>query len=272
MRPRMATYAIGDVQGCAATLQRLLDQLPLDLSRDRVWFVGDLVNRGPASLQALRTVRGLGPAALVVLGNHDLHLLARAAGVAGPKRRDTLEEVLRAEDRDEMVAWLRTCRLAHRTPRHLLVHAGVPPRWSLTETLRRARSAETSLQGPRWREFLAALAAVSAHPGRGVLARRALDAHLLTNLRAVREDGTPDLAFRGPPDAAPEGLLPWFRSRLPNARRRRTLTTVVCGHWSALGYRAEAGVLALDTGCVWGGELTAVRLEDRRRWSVPNAG
>jgi bis(5'-nucleosyl)-tetraphosphatase (symmetrical) len=256
----MATYAIGDVQGCAATLQRLLDVLPLDLARDRVWFTGDLVNRGPASLQALRTVRSLGDRAVVVLGNHDLHLLARAAGVSAPKRRDTLDDVLRAEDRDELLAWVRSRPLLHRGAHEVLVHAGIPPRWTVPEAEERARTAELALRGPAWKEFLSDWAHAGVRPS----PPPAATAWLLTSLRVVSRDGTPDPSFKGAPAAAPHGTFPWFRA----PERRANGVTIVFGHWAALGFLSRPGLLGLDTGCVWGGRLTAVRLEDRRAWSV----
>ena len=257
----MATWAIGDVQGCAATLQRLLDELHLDLAKDRVWFVGDLVNRGPASVQALRTVVGLGDAATAVLGNHDLHLLARAAGVAQAKRRDTLDDVLRAEDRDELLAWLRNRPLVHRDGRLVLVHAGIPPHWSIEDAERRASAAESALRGTASREFLSAWA---RRAERGTFTDRAADADVLTSLRVVGPDGRPNRQFKGPPGNAPEGEVPWFR--LPD--RRASDATIVFGHWAALGFVSEPGILGLDTGCVWGGRLTAVRLEDRKVVSI----
>jgi bis(5'-nucleosyl)-tetraphosphatase (symmetrical) len=261
----MSIYAIGDVQGCAASLHRLLDELPLDLSRDRLWFVGDLVNRGRASLQVLRTVRALGAAATAVLGNHDLHLLARAAGVAEARRRDTVEDVLSAPDREELIPWLRSRPLLHREERFVLVHAGIPPRWTVEEAESRARAAEAVLRGPASARFLAAYSRRAAEPpDRDEAGIRAADAYSLTNLRAVDADGAPVHGFKGPPSEAPEGCVPWFRA----PARRSAGATVVFGHWAALGLLVEPRILALDSGCVWGGRLTAVRLADRRVYSV----
>lgn len=262
----MSIYAIGDVQGCAASLHRLLDEIPLDLANDRLWFVGDLVNRGRSSLQVLRTVRGLGDAAVTVLGNHDLHLLARAAGHAEAKRRDTIDDVLSAPDRDELLAWLRERPLVHREGPWVLVHAGLPPRWTPDEAERRARAAETALRGPGAAAFLAAYARrqAAAPEFDGGAGSRASDAWAMTNLRAVDREGAPVAGFKGPPSDVPKGCLPWYRS----PERLHGRARIVFGHWAALGLLVEPALLALDSGCVWGGRLTAVRLGDRRVWSV----
>jgi len=261
----MSIYAIGDVQGCASSLHRLLDELPLDLAKDRLWFVGDLVNRGKSSVQVLRTVRALGAAAVTVLGNHDLHLLALAAGVAEPKRRDTVEDVLAAPDREELIAWLRERPLVHHEERFVLVHAGIPPRWTVEEAEARAREAEAVLRGPASSRFLAAYSRRAAEPPeRDAAGIAAASAYALTNLRAVDAAGLPVHGFKGPPSEAPKGCVPWFRAE----GRKSGDATIVCGHWAALGLLVEPRVLALDSGCVWGGRLTAVRLSDRRLWSV----
>ena len=263
----MATYAIGDVQGCAATLDRLLARLPLRRG-DRLWFVGDLVNRGPASADAVRTVRGLGRRAVVVLGNHDLHLLARAAGLAGAKRRDTLDDVLTAPDRDALCAWLRARPLLHREGTYVLVHAGLLPTWTPAAAQRLAAAAARALRGPGG---LAVAAAAGERPPprppqalRGA-ARHAAVAAALTSLRTLRADGTPDWQFKGPPADAPRGRVPWFAA--PD--RRSSGVTVVFGHWAALGLHLGAHAVGVDTGCVWGDALSAVRLEDRRVFQVP---
>lgn len=264
----MATYAIGDVQGCAATLDRLLARLPLRRG-DRLWFVGDLVNRGPGSADVLRTVRGLGARAVVVLGNHDLHLVARAAGLTGAKRRDTLDDVLAAPDRDALCAWLRTRPLLHREGDHVLVHAGLLPAWTTAAAQRLAAAATTALRGAAG----SALAAECERPPdqapgrlRGV-ARHAAVGATLTSLRTVRADGTPDWRFKGAPARAPRGHVPWFAA----PGRRSAGVTVVFGHWAALGLHLDERVVAIDTGCVWGDALTAVRLEDRRVFQMPCA-
>jgi bis(5'-nucleosyl)-tetraphosphatase (symmetrical) len=264
----MATYAIGDVQGCAATLDRLLATVPLRAD-DRLWFVGDLVNRGPASLAALRTVRGFGERAVVVLGNHDLHLVARAAGLVGAKKRDTIEDVLAAPDGDELCAWLRTCRILHRDADTLLVHAGLPPEWTTARALELAAAAEAALAGPNGAAIAAASIQLPRQPPARLegAARHAAVIATLTTLRTVRPDGTPDWEFKGAPRDAPRGNIPWFVA----PGRRSADATIVFGHWSALGLHLGDGVIGIDTGCVWGSALTAIRLEDRRVFQVPCA-
>lgn len=261
----MATYAIGDVQGCAATLDRLLASLPLH-SDDRLWFVGDLVNRGPASAAVLRTVRALGERAVVVLGNHDLHLLARAAGLVGPRRRDTLDDVLDAPDGEALCAWLRTHPVLHREHDHVLVHGGLPPRWTSDEALRFAAAAAAALRAADGDRIALAASTLPERPPEELsgAARHAGVIALLTSIRTVRADGAPDGAFKGRPADAPPGNVAWYAA----PRRRNDDVTVVFGHWSALGLHLADGVVGIDTGCVWGNTLTAVRLEDRRAFQV----
>ncbi|HSQ00724.1 MAG TPA: symmetrical bis(5'-nucleosyl)-tetraphosphatase [Candidatus Dormibacteraeota bacterium] len=264
----MATYAISDAQGCAATLDRLLTILPLRAD-DRFWFVGDLVNRGPASAAVLRTVRGLGDRAVVVLGNHDLHLLARAAGMVAAKKRDTLDDVLAAPDRDELCAWLRARPILHREGNYILVHGGLPPAWTPAAAQRLATAAATALAGPHGPTIAAAGARFPARPPEELdgNARHAAVIATLTLLRTLRADGTPDWAFKGAPAQAPRGNVPWFEAR----GRRNGDVTIVFGHWSALGLHLADRVIGIDTGCVWGDRLTAIRLEDRRVFQVPCA-
>jgi bis(5'-nucleosyl)-tetraphosphatase (symmetrical) len=258
----VAVYAIGDVQGCQDELERLLEKIRFDATCDRLWFVGDLVNRGPRSLATLRYVRALGDAAVVVLGNHDLHLLAVAAGQGrGLRRGDTLEEVLGASDREELLAWLGARPLLHRD-RALgwtLVHAGLPPEWDLETAAREARAVESLLRrspATLFREMY------GNDPGRwseelAVPARHRYTVNCLTRLRYCRADGELLLDLKGPPESAPEGALPWFA--VPG--RKSAGERIVFGHWSALGYLARDGVVSLDTGCVWGGTLSALRLD-----------
>ena len=265
----MATYAIGDVHGCLGTLKALLAELPPPSSEDRLWLVGDLVNRGPDSLGVLRwaaeSSERLGGHFVAVLGNHDVHLLARAAGVAGPKRRDTLERLLEAPDRDELLAWLGRRPLLHREGDTVLVHAGLLPAWSVAEAEARARKAEEALRGP---EADALLARYGARGGKRPRARTTAGPDqalaVLTSLRTVDAGGAPCFGFTGPPVEAPPGLVPWFEA----PGRRSAGATAVFGHWAALGLRFAPGVRALDSGCVWGGALTALRLEDGRVWQV----
>ena len=256
----MATHAIGDVQGCSETLRRLIARLDRKPA-DRLWFVGDLVNRGPSSLDVLRLVRDLGDAAVVVLGNHDLHLLAESLGVRPPS--PGLRQVHEAPDRDELLSWLRRRPLLHRENGFLMLHAGLLPRWTPDDAQERAVQAEAVLQGEGGSGLLRDL----YHPpaaGRGALddgpgtprLRRTLEA--LTRLRICDAEGRMDLGFTEEPSRIPEGFQPWFR--VPG--RRSAGETVVFGHWARLGLLREPGVLALDSGCVYGNELTAVRLDD----------
>lgn len=249
----VATWVIGDVHGCFRTLQALVARIELDLRRDRLWMVGDLVNRGPNSLEVLRWARSLdaemGDRFQVVLGNHDLHLIARYLGVAGERPRDTLAEVLEAADAPELVEWLRRRpfvhleRIADRD--HVLVHAGLRPGWAPETVIKAARRLERKLQGPKATRLL----------------RRRSNKSLVAFTRMRMLDGkgrTHD--YSGPPEDAPSGLEPWFRA----APRSCPARTIVCGHWAALGLHLEDDLIALDSGCVWGERLTAVRLEDRR--------
>jgi bis(5'-nucleosyl)-tetraphosphatase (symmetrical) len=259
----LATYAVGDIQGCHRTLGRLLERLRFDPAGDRLWLVGDLVNRGPGSLDVLRWAKGLGTAATIVLGNHDLHLLARAAGVGIPRKRDTLDDVLAAPDVADLVDWLRRRPLLHREDPFVLVHAGLLPGWTVAEAERLAREGEAVLRGPGGEELLSAL-----EEGRmGAAPAPAAAVSALTSLRLCDATGRPDDGFTGPPVAAPAGRVPWFA--VP--RRRSSGSTVVFGHWAALGLLNLPDLVALDTGCVWGGSLTAVRLDDRRVFQEPCA-
>lgn len=261
----MSTYVIGDLQGCYDTLQRLLDLLRFDPAQDRLWFAGDLVNRGPQSLLTLRYVRGLGAAALTVLGNHDLHLLAVANG--GRKgKRDTLEEVLTAPDRDELLDWLRRQPLLQESGdgSTALLHAGLPPQWDLATARACAHEVETVLRGGDYSELLDRMYGdeplVWDERLSGIQRLRFI-INCYTRLRYCDRKGRADFGPKGAPGTQAEGLLPWFA--VPQRRSRGT--TLMFGHWSTLGrvYWPADDVYGLDTGAVWGGELTALRLEDR---------
>lgn len=266
----MTTWALGDIQGCHTTLRRLLERIRFDAGVDRLWLVGDLVNRGPGSLDVLRWARELGDRLTVVLGNHDLHLLARGLGAAAAKPTDTLDAVLAAPDRDELLAWLRARPLLHREGDLLLVHAGLLPEWTVGEAETQARDVERALRGPEAAELLAR---PRRHAPRGWIAglenlpRRQLALLALTRLRTMSLHGEPEFDFSGPPDGAPAGHIPWFR--MPG--RRSAEATVVFGHWAALGLHRGPHHLALDSGCVWGGTLTALRLDDRTVVQEPAA-
>lgn len=268
----MALYAIGDVQGCFAALQRLLAQLRFDPARDRLWFTGDLVNRGPQSLAVLRFVAGLGDAAVTVLGNHDLHLLATAFGVAPAKKRDTLADLLAAPDREPLLHWLRQRPLVHHDAAHrwTLLHAGLVPQWTLAQALAYAAEVESLIRGPRAIDFFRAMYGDGPDRWREDLAtpeRHRFIVNVFTRLRYCAADGRIDLSHKGAPGTQPAPWQPWFN--WPTARAQET--RVVFGHWSTLGLYQSSTALGIDTGCVWGGTLTAVRLDgaERRVVSVP---
>jgi len=272
-----ATYAVGDVQGCYRTLRRLLRRLPFDPRRDRLWLAGDLVNRGPRSLDVLRFVRDekarLGRRLQVVLGNHDLHLVGRFLGTREPKRSDTLEPVLRASEGAALVAWLRRQPLLHREAlrkgERVLVHAGLHPAWTTRQAEALARAVRREIGSPRGPELVAGVADGAVPWSRSLSRDRRLRAALyaFTLMRTCSPRGRPCRGFSGPPQDAPAGCLPWFA--VPGRRSRKA--TVVCGHWAALGLHVAPGLVALDSGCVWGGRLSAVRLEDRAVFQEPLA-
>lgn len=263
----MATYAIGDVQGCYDPLQRLLDLLCYDPQIDRLWFVGDLVNRGPQSLATLRFIRSLGEGAIAVLGNHDLHLLSIAAGVSRPKAGDTLEEILSAPDRDELLNWLRQRPLLHEAGEHIMVHAGVLPQWTRAQAKSLAAEVESALQSDNAARFFEAMYGDEPRQWSDTLigsTRLRVITNALTRLRVCTAAGVMDLRYKGPADAIPAPYVPWFAV----TTRRTSNDSLIVGHWSALGLRLERRLIALDSGCFWGGQLTAVRLEDRQVFQV----
>lgn len=258
----MAVYAIGDLQGCYEPLRRLLDHLAFDPRHDCLWLVGDLVNRGPASVAVLRLVRSLGAAAVTVLGNHDLHLLAVAYHKNHHRSKDTFDDVLRAPDRDELLEWLCQRPVLHHDPQLqvTMVHAGLPPQWDLAQACMCAAELQETLRGEQRGEFLIHM--YGNHPHRWSKSltgweRLRFISNCLTRLRFCTTDGRLDLKHKGPPGTQPSSHIPWFL--VPG--RRTAGETIVCGHWSTLGYSHQAGVYALDSGCVWGGRLTALRLD-----------
>jgi len=263
----MATYAIGDLQGCFEPLERLLSRISFDRARDRLWFVGDLVNRGPQSLDCLRFVKGLADTAVAVLGNHDLHLLCVAEGVEPARRRDTFADVLGAPDREALLEWLRMRPLMHVEGRFAVVHAGLLPEWSVDEASALAGEAEAALRAPDHREFLDRL--YGDEPARWSDTLRGMDrlrviVNAMTRLRVCEPNGAMALSFKGEPGESSGGRIPWFDMPARRSRDR----TVVFGHWSALGLAMRSDVLGLDSGCVWGRALSAVRLEDRALFQV----
>lgn len=255
----MTRYAIGDVQGCHDELRALLAALKFSADRDRLWFVGDLVNRGPQSLETLRLVRALGDNALVVLGNHDLHLLAVMHGARAKRRSDTLDAVLAAPDREALAEWLLTRPLAMSEAGDLLVHAGVVPQWTVAATLGLAREVEAALRRDprRLLERMYGNAPDTWSESLEGMERLRFAINVLTRMRVCTADGRIDLTLKGAPPPPPSPLRPWFTF----AGRATRGSRVIFGHWSALGLVLEPGVLGLDTGCVWGGALTAVDLD-----------
>ena len=264
----MSTYVIGDLQGCHDSLLHLLDKVEFDPEADRLWLVGDLVNRGPDSLAVLRFLKALGDAAICVLGNHDLHLLALSEGYGRMRKGDTLIEVLSAPDRDELLHWLRHQKLAWREGNLLMVHAGVLPGWTLDDTMQLAAEAEAVLQGPDYRDFFAQMygnVPVAWEAGLKGIERLRVIVNAFTRLRYCSIDGEMEFDHKCAPGLQPSGWLPWFQ--VPG--RKTAAATIFIGHWSTLGLINRSDLVALDTGCLWGNKLTAVRLEDRQAFSVP---
>jgi len=261
----VAVYAIGDIQGCYDALCRLLEHLRFEPSSDQLWSTGDLVNRGPQSLETLRLVHGLGDSARTVLGNHDIHLLAIAEGFALPKRNDTVADILTASDGAELLNWLRHRPLLHESPRlpgRVLVHAGIAPAWTLGAARIAAGEVEEALRGPHYRDFLHHL--YGNRPDRWSEALTGWDrlryiTNAFTRMRFCAADGRLLLDFKGAPEQAPEGYLSWFE--VPGRVLEHDGVQIICGHWSMLGLVCRDDLLALDTGCLWGGKLTAVRLD-----------
>ena len=267
----MTRYAIGDIQGCYSELRELLVKLNFSADRDQVWFVGDLVNRGPQSLEVLRFVRSLGANAVTVLGNHDLHLLAVAFGTQRKRKSDTLDAIFTAHDRDELLGWLVTRPLAHYEDGDLMVHAGLVPQWTVGMTLQLAREVEIALhtdpralfdnmygdEPHRWSETLTGMD------------RLRFTINVLTRLRVCTNDGEVDLKMKGKPPKGHTGLHPWFEAQ----PRWSSSVRVVFGHWSALGLVVRRDIVGLDSGCVWGGALTAFDLDfERPPISLPCSG
>ena len=263
----MTTYVIGDLQGCCGQLQTLLEKITAATSAPRLIFAGDLVNRGPQSLATLRLLRSLGDTASTVLGNHDLHLLAAAHGIRKPHRSDTLDDILNAPDRDELLDWLRRQPLALSIEDYLIVHAGVMPQWTTQQVVALAQEVEQVLRGPDWVDFLRQM--YGNTPARWDDSLQGTDrfrciVNALTRIRFCTAEGEMDFSRADAPQEAPPGYMPWFD--VPG--RKTEATTIVFGHWSTLGLLLRPNVIALDTGCIWGGKLTAVRLEDRAIFQV----
>ena len=265
----MSHYVVGDIQGCYAEFRQLLDLIAFDPARDRLWLVGDLVNRGPDSLSVLRTVMQFGDAAVTVLGNHDFHLLTVAAGHRRPHHSDTLTPILTAPDRDDVLAWLRHRPLVVRDGDLLMVHAGLLPSWTTATALMLSREVEAMLASDDHDDFLRHL--YGDRPARWNDRLTGYDrlrvvVNACTRLRFCAIDDTMDFAEKRGPAHTPAGFLPWFS----HAERRSADSTILCGHWSTLDLMLAPNVLMLDSGCLWGGVLTAIRLDDRRVFQVPS--
>jgi bis(5'-nucleosyl)-tetraphosphatase (symmetrical) len=258
----MAQYAIGDLQGCYDPFRRLLDRIDFDPDTDRLWLTGDIVNRGPRSRKTLRYVKSLGDAVVMVLGNHDLHLIALANGIqVSGAHYDSLRKILRKPDRDELIDWLRSQRLAYFDEglKTLMVHAGLPPEWSVDDAVQRAAEVEAILQSDGYPDFLEDMYGdkprkwKEEHEGNK---RMRYIVNALTRMRMIDEKNRIDFSHTGSPDKAAANLTPWYDAA--NARWRGT--RIVFGHWSALGLKLDDELIGLDTGCVWGGRRTAVCL------------
>ena len=267
----MSTYAIGDVQGCYTTLCRLLETIAFDPKHDTLWFLGDIVNRGPDSLATVRLIRELGPAANMVLGNHDIGLLALHYGTHH-RFKHNLDAILQAQDRDEIMAWLRSRPLAHYVPEHkfLLVHAGVPPQWDLPETLAHAEQVAAVLQTGEVSAFHELFRNDPAHWDEAHLPadRLSYTLNALTRMRFCDPTGTLYLKLKGK-QTKQAGAYPWFRA----PGRRTCDLRVVFGHWAALVGKSDTpNIHAIDTGCVWGGQLTCLDLATLKRTSIAYCG
>ena len=268
----MAIYAIGDIQGCFEPLQALLERIGFQPTRAQLWVVGDLVTRGPRSLECLRLARDLGDSARVVLGNHDLHLLAVAQGVTAPRPKDTLEAVLAAADCAELVEWLRNRPLLHHEHGYTLVHAGIAPQWDLATATSRARELERVLRGPHYQEYLTHMYGNTPPAWSEHLQgwdRLRYITNVFTRMRYCRRDGSLALEAKDPPGTQPAELIPWYAVPWRETRE----LSIIIGHWGTLQLVEPLdpahNVYHLETGCAFGARLTAMRLEDRAYFSVP---
>lgn len=268
----MATYAIGDIQGSYNEFRRLLDVINFN-AKDKLWLVGDIVNRGPDSLLLLRFLREMNDAVVAVLGNHDLHLLVVAEGFAKAQPGDTLQGVLNAPDRDELLHWLRHQRLLHVSGDYVMVHAGLLPSWSVMQAANLAQEAESFLHNKDHEEFRKFCSHMYGNqPDQWSASLEGYERirviiNAMTRMRVCTYDGRMDFTFKGRVEDIPIDYLPWFD--VPGRASKEA--TVICGHWSALSLQVKSNLIALDTGCMWGGSLTAIRLEDRRVFQVPCA-
>jgi len=255
----MSIYAIGDIQGCFDDLLRLLDNIKFDTKSDQLWFAGDLVNRGPKSLETLRFVKSLGPSAITVLGNHDLHLLATAFKQRKLRKKDSLSDILHASDCDELLNWLRHQPLFHYNDDFCLLHAGLPPQWDFAKTKAMASKAEKVLQGSDHIAFFKAMYGDKpdkwSNDLKGMEKIRFI-VNCFTRMRYCDETGQLDFKHSGPIGSQAEQLIPWFKA----PKRQSKDMHIIFGHWSTLGYYQDDNCYGIDTGCLWGGQLTAIKL------------
>lgn len=264
----MAIYAIGDIQGCFDELLRLLDVISFNEHADQLWFAGDLVNRGPKSLETLRFIKSLGDSAVTVLGNHDLHLLAASCAPKIAHKKDSLLPILEAPDRDELIDWLRHRPLFHYNEDFCLIHAGLPPQWDFKKTQKMALLAEQALQGPNYQAFLNHMYGNKPNiwsPNLKGIEKLRFIVNCFTRMRFCDINGRLDFVHSGPIGSQPKNLMPWFE--VP--KRKNADMRIIFGHWSALGYYEGSNCYAIDTGCLWGGQLTALKLgEQVQRFSI----
>lgn len=257
----MAIYAIGDIQGCYDDLLRLLEQIRFSPETDQLWFTGDLVNRGPKSLETLRFVKSLGDAAVTVLGNHDLHLLATAAQSGKTRKKSSMDDVLQAKDCSELLQWLRHRPLLHCQGDFCMVHAGLPPQWDLDTAKKMAEKAEKILRGRNYTKYIKLMYGdkpdIWSEKLKGA-ERLRFTINCFTRMRFCHADGRLDFEHSGPLGTQPPHLIPWFQ--MPG--RKSAGLKIIFGHWSALGYRNENNCYGIDTGCLWGGQLTALKLDN----------
>ena len=267
----MALYAVGDIQGCYSALRRLLDKISFDPEQDKLWVAGDLVNRGPESLETLRYLKSLNSSCLPVLGNHDLHLLGVAAGLRKQKKSDTLDDILEASDRDELLHWLRHRPvLHHNSDKNItMVHAGIPPIWTLSQAIKQARKLEAALQSDDYLQVLKTLfKSDKSRLWSSDLSRKKklrLTADYFTRMRFCNEEGLLDLDNKTA--STNNNFAPWFT--FPNSACYRE--SIIFGHWAALeGKTGIEHIHAIDTGCVWGKQLTALNLDSFERTQIEN--
>jgi bis(5'-nucleosyl)-tetraphosphatase (symmetrical) len=258
----MAIYAIGDIQGCYDDLQRLLQKIEFNKKKDQLWFVGDLVNRGPKSLETLRFIKSLGDAAVTVLGNHDLHLLAVAYDLSPVRGKDTLQAILQAEDKDELLDWLRRCPLLHYNDDFCLLHAGLPPQWDFNLAKKMAAKVEKQLRSQHYFKFLKTMYGNEPDQWSEKLTEQEqlrFTVNCFTRMRFCDAQGRLDFKYNGKLGSQPEHLIPWFSA--PN--RKSSALKIIFGHWSAIGYHEAQQCYAIDTGCLWGRQLTALKLDKK---------